>query len=110
MIFLVYSSSKKGYCSIDASGRRHEHCRCSNGTEDICDCKKRCDKDYNCKGYSYRNTKSRCYLYTTSTCSNGCDKRNLGKVGDLIVKLDTNESGCFIKGKGKRVKEAYAYL
>jgi hypothetical protein len=100
--FTVYtSSSKPGYCSIDATGRRHEHCRCSKGNEDLNDCKERCDEDSKCKGYSYRNIKSRCYLYTTSTCTNGCNKRSKGRLGDLIEKGDREESGCYVKEKGR---------
>ena len=104
---LYKTSGKQGYCSIDATGRRHEHCRCSNNNEDINDCKEKCDKDSTCKGYSYRNINSRCYLYTTSMCTNGCKKRNKGAVGDLIEQKDHDESGCYVKKEGKSAYERH---
>ena len=93
--------STLGYCSIDETGRRHEHCRCSNDRKGIEDCKKQCDNDSKCKGYSFRVIKSRCYLYTTSFCSSVCIKRSKGKVGRLLEKKDVTESGCFIKEQSK---------
>ena len=93
--------SERGYCSIDKTGKRHEHCRCSNQNEDINDCKRKCDKDSSCKGYSFRETKSRCYLYTTSTCQKGCNKRSVRNVGNLLERKDNGESGCFRKQNGK---------
>ena len=93
--------SMLGYCSIDKTGRRHEHCRCSNDNKGIDDCKKQCDTDSECRGYSFRAIKSRCYLYTTSFCSSVCIKRGKGKVGRLLERKDVTESGCFIKEQSK---------
>ena len=67
--------------------------------EDIMMCKERCDTDDNCKGYTYRNHRTTCYVYTTSNCSNGCTREKSGVFGDLIQKEDSKsqESGCYIK-------------
>ena len=91
---------KRGRCSVydnGNNGRRHAHCRCKNTQEP--DCKKKCDIDSSCKGYSYRNaTNSVCYLYTTSICNHPCgtSTKHKGYTGDLIEFADKNESGCFI--------------
>ena len=90
-----------GWCGLHAQGGRHEHCRCSKPTETIEQCKNRCDYDRECKGYSFRGSNSRCYLYTTSTCPGNCYKRSPGNVGNLIEMKDPTESGCFIKQQGK---------
>ena len=89
---------KMGYCSIDDignNGKKHAHCRCKNTKE--YECRKKCDIDSNCKGYSYRNITAMCYLYTTSSCNPQCGTRNKGYTGDLVEFDDQNESGCFIK-------------
>ena len=93
--------SMQGYCTIDNTGAKHEHCRCSNVDEDANNCREMCDIDAKCKGYSYRTSNSKCHLYTTSMCTKGCNKRKRGKLGDIREKYHADESGCFIKVKGK---------
>ena len=89
-----------GYCvEKGKTGGRHEHCRCNASSESIETCRVRCDNDFKCKGYSFRKKYSKCYLYTTSTCSNGCNKRNKGRLGDMKEVKANNESGCYIKKK-----------
>ena len=94
--------SGKGYCTIISvnTGTKPEHCQCRDGNQNIDSCRIRCDNDYECKGYSYHNDRSVCYIYTTSTCSDGCNKRNQGRIGDLRENkkdIGTKESGCYIK-------------
>ena len=108
LIFLdvasYFAPSKSGYCveyTTIKTGARHEHCRCTSNNENIETCRIRCDNDYECIGYSYRSEGSKCYLYTTSTCSDGCNKRSTGRIGEMKEVTRDDESGCFIKKLGK---------
>ena len=111
--FVDHSSYEKpshpGYCTFkaDRTGAKHEHCRCHDidGNPDMC--RNRCDNDYECKGYSYGQNSTACYLYTTSTCSYGCNKRKRGRIGELnqfrFNHSKHKESGCYLKKKSKLI-------
>ena len=95
--------TKQGYCSINTRGVKHEHCRCYNSNEDINNCREMCDVDSKCKAYSFRDRHSECYLYTTSSCTKECKKRNYGKLGNILERQYAGASGCYIKHKSKIV-------
>ena len=88
-----------GWCAINTKWNKHQNCMCVDTNEDIAMCKKRCDTDDNCKGYTYRDYRTTCYVYTVSSCSNGCTRKKNGVVGDLIQNANSGsqESGCYIK-------------
>ena len=96
--------SHPGFCTFKANAK-HEHCRCHDVNENPDTCRNRCDNDYKCKGYSYGQNSSACYLYTTSTCSNGCNKRKKGRIGELkqyrFNHPTKKELGCNLKKKSK---------
>ena len=98
----------KGYCSFDKSRAKHEHCRCQNIYKDIHDCENNCSADFKCKGYSYLDSTSQCYLYTTSKCMKGCTKRNMGRLGNITeAKHNGGETGCFIKKESTIINNKY---
>ena len=110
LTFVDHSSYEKpshpGYCTFEAdrTGTKHEHCRCHDMNENPDMCRNRCDNDYKCKGYSYRQNNSTCFLYTTSTCSYGCNKRKKGRIGKLKqhrFNHQKSESGCYLKKESK---------
>jgi hypothetical protein len=84
---------------MNIQGNKHQHCMCVDTNEDLMMCQERCDTDDNCKGFTYREYRTTCYVYTVSSCSNGCNQKKTGKIGDLMQKEDltSQESGCYIK-------------
>ena len=91
-----------GWCAINSQGNKHQHCKCENTNEDIMMCKERCDTDDNCKGYTYREHLTTCYVYTVASCPikhPGCTMHMHEKFGGLEQHDDSGseESGCYIK-------------
>ena len=88
--------TKLGYCIDSYSRIRPEYCKCSRNSEGVKECRQKCENDHKCRGYSYHYSRSSCYLYTVSECTNDCVKGNRGNIGEMIEVKDNEESGCFM--------------
>ena len=90
--------------------KKHQNCRCSS-IATINDCSEKCENDHQCKAYTYAKKYSKCYLFTTTDCKDGCSRMKWGNTGRIIEKYQKNsaESGCFIKKRRKHLPSSPSY-
>ena len=85
------ANNDHGCCISD--GKFHQRCE---SKLNFAKCRRECDYDFNCKGYTHNGT--HCEVATTSACTIGKVK-DLGNQNDLIEyeTCGSKNGGCFIK-------------
>ena len=103
-----------GYCAVKTAHgvtMKHRSCQCDTSAvvaEPHLVCKKLCNKDNDCKGYSYRPTMNTCEYYTvTQPCATNpvtCTPIGFSiadNIGKIFTEPEIDEKGCYIKEKRK---------
>ena len=106
--------SLDGYCAVKkANGfiMKHRSCQCDTSAvvaEPHLICKSLCNKDQDCKGYSYRPGLKTCEYYTvTRPCATNpvtCTPIGFsiaGNIGKIFTMAEADQKGCYIKEKRK---------
>ena len=105
--------SVDGYCAVKKpSGfiMKHRSCQCDTSTvaEPHLLCKRLCNEDQDCKGYSYWPGRKTCKYYTET---HGCATtpvtctpigfNTAGNIGKIFTQPESDQKGCYIKEKRK---------
>ena len=92
----------EGVCAVNVYGSPSFHERCYCDSVSPADCENMCNDDELCKGYVIKKGSNQCQVATSAAeCQPGCQKANIGNVGDLVIDSSFQGStyeGCFIKG------------
>ena len=95
---------------------KHRSCQCDTSTvaEPNLICKRLCNEDQDCKGYSYWPGRKTCKYYTeTYGCATSpvtCTPIGFniaGNIGKIFTQPESDQKGCYIKEKRKSQHQIY---